>query len=60
MALVRKEKNYVFCMNWEIKCSGGGGGGGGVWVHFESLNGLSWGTGGKTLEKCKIFILKLV
>ena len=27
MALVKNEENYVFCMNWEIKCSGGGGGG---------------------------------
>ena len=58
MALVKNEENYVFCMNWEIKCSGGGGGG--VWVHCESLNGFSGGTGDKTLEKCKIFILKLV
>ena len=48
-----KQKNYVFCMNWEIKCNLGSGG------HCEPLSGVSEGPGGKALGKFTIFSLKL-
>ena len=53
MVLAREEKNYAFCMDWEIKCNWGSGA---LWTP----QWVHWGSGGNTLGKFTIFSLKLV
>ena len=54
------QEGKKFCVLHELGNKMQWGEGRGVWVHCESLNGFSGGTGDKTLEKYKIFSLKLV
>ena len=51
--LARKGKNYMLCVNWEIKCNWGS-------ERTVSPSMGSGGPGGEALEKVTIFSLKLV
>ena len=51
--LVRKDKNSVFCLNWEMKCNWGS-----EWP-YDPLGGFSGGAGSQPLGTFAMFSLEL-